>query len=60
MLAGTAVDSSIDMYAFGISMYVLYVGCVPFSSTQDVWAVAGVVERGMRPEMPLTAPRGYR
>lgn len=57
--AGTPIDGSVDIYAFGVTMYMLYTRRAPYRGT-DVEAVQGKVVRGMRPEMPPETPIMYR
>ncbi|KAG2494281.1 hypothetical protein HYH03_007634 [Edaphochlamys debaryana] len=62
-LEGSSLDSSIDVYAFGIVMWELYTGLAPYaehaaSGFQDV--PYKVVRDGLRPRFPTDAPLSFK
>ncbi|KAG2494286.1 hypothetical protein HYH03_007639 [Edaphochlamys debaryana] len=62
-LQGSSLDSSIDVYAFGIVMWELYTGQAPYAeyaaaSFQDV--PYKVVKEGLRPRFASDAPQQFK
>ena len=53
------VNSSVDVYAFGILMWEMYTAQRPYGSVKQHQLVEEVVMRGLRPKFPPHAPPAY-
>ncbi|KAH8946396.1 hypothetical protein BDL97_12G092300 [Sphagnum fallax] len=49
-------DHKADVYSFGITMWEVLTGQVPYGSMTPLQAAIGVVQRGLRPEIPSHVP----
>lgn len=49
-------DTSVDVYSFGITLWELLTGSVPYSHLTPLQAAVGVVQKDLRPEIPETCP----
>ncbi|GIL83127.1 hypothetical protein Vretimale_11467 [Volvox reticuliferus] len=59
LICNKKVNSSVDVYAFGILMWEMYTGQRPYGNMKQQQLVEEVVMRGLRPKFPGTAPAGY-
>lgn len=59
MSAVTQVNASVDVYAFGVMMWELFVGQRPYGNMSQQKVVEEVVLRGLRPSFPVGTPLGY-
>lgn len=46
-----------DVYSFGIVLWELITGSIPYTSMTPLQAAVGVVQKGLRPEIPATCPQ---
>lgn len=53
------VNSSVDVFAFGILMWEMYTGQRPYGNMKQQQLVEEVVMRGLRPKFPSHAPPAY-
>lgn len=49
-------DHKADIYSFGITMWEVLTGDVPYAGLTPLQAAVGVVQRGLRPEIPTFVP----
>lgn len=59
LISNKKVNSSVDVYAFGILMWEMYTGHRPYGSMKQQQLVEEVVMRGLRPRFPATTPAAY-
>ncbi|KAJ9519284.1 hypothetical protein QJQ45_017942 [Haematococcus lacustris] len=59
LICNKKVNSSVDVYAFGILMWEMYTGQRPYGNLKQQQLVEEVVMRGLRPKFPFDAPQPY-
>eukprot|EP00897_Mesotaenium_endlicherianum_P000769 jgi/Mesen1/10693/ME000090S10153 len=50
-------DHKADVYSFGIMIWEILTGGIPYAGLTPLQAAIGVVQRGLRPQMPPQAPQ---
>jgi hypothetical protein len=60
IFAGEGYDFTVDVYAYGILMYVVVTGLEPFNDSTNQFVIAGKVQGGYRPPIPRSINAGYR
>ena len=53
-----AYDQKADVYSFGIVIWELLTGNVPYQDRTPLQAAVGVVQNGLRPDIPPSTPAG--
>ena len=53
-------DEKVDVYSFGIILWELLTGQVPYGNMSTAKIAISVVEKGLRPEIPENTPPGVR
>lgn len=56
MLEHKPYDHKADVYSFGITMWEVLTGDIPYAGLTPLQAAIGVVQRGLRPETPPYIP----
>lgn len=56
MLEHKPYDHKADVYSFGITMWEVLTGDIPYAGLTPLQAAIGVVQRGLRPETPSYVP----
>lgn len=56
MLEHKPYDQKADVYSFGITMWEVLTGNIPYAGLTPLQAAIGVVQRGLRPESPPYIP----
>jgi TPR repeat protein len=56
---GEGYDFKVDVYAFGISMFIILTALAPFPKIREAYALMSRVVNGLRPRIPDTVPEGY-
>jgi serine/threonine protein kinase len=59
LICNKKVNSSVDVYAFGILMWEMYTAQRPYGNMKQQQLVEEVVMRGLRPKFPSHAPPAY-
>ncbi|GAX83961.1 hypothetical protein CEUSTIGMA_g11385.t1 [Chlamydomonas eustigma] len=59
LICNKKVNSSVDVYAFGILMWEMYTAQRPYGNMKQQQLVEEVVMRGLRPKFPAHAPTAY-
>jgi len=59
LICNKKVNSSVDVFAFGILMWEMYTGQRPYGNMKQQQLVEEVVMRGLRPKFPSHAPPAY-
>uniref|UniRef100_A0A7R9Y6T4 non-specific serine/threonine protein kinase n=1 Tax=Prasinoderma coloniale TaxID=156133 RepID=A0A7R9Y6T4_9VIRI len=57
IISHQAYDVRCDVYSFAVVMWELWTGKVPYSTLTPMQAAVGVVQRGLRPQIPADMPQ---